>query len=121
MTVLQKTNFASSKETTRRYQAIEQKIDEVPENYLNHPTFGLLYSVCQVEENQELFTTIYANRLFFLVTSSVTNLKIELISRTHACALVEHRLRHHRRISEFQEFDKLQGIYQQTFRVPILS
>jgi hypothetical protein len=39
------------------------------ETYLNHPTFGLLFRVCLVEENQELFTTLYAQRLFFMVTT----------------------------------------------------
>ena len=38
------------------------------ENYLTHPTFGLLSRVCVLEQNQELFTTLYAQRLFFLVT-----------------------------------------------------
>lgn len=40
-------------------------IDERAENYINHPTWGLLYSVCQLEDNVELFTSIYTKRLFF--------------------------------------------------------
>ncbi|HAA33067.1 MAG TPA: DUF3539 domain-containing protein, partial [Cyanobacteria bacterium UBA8553] len=40
------------------------------ETYLNHPTFGLLFRVCMVEEGQELFTTLYAQRLFFVVSTT---------------------------------------------------
>jgi len=35
------------------------------EEYLNHPTFGLLYKICLVEKNRGLFSTLYAQRLFF--------------------------------------------------------
>ncbi len=35
------------------------------ENYLNHPNFGLLFRVCLIDVNRELFTTLYAQRLFF--------------------------------------------------------
>jgi PII interaction protein X len=47
-------------------------VHENTDSYLNHPTLGLLYSVCVLEEKQELFTTIYAKRLFFLVTTTPT-------------------------------------------------
>ncbi len=35
------------------------------ETYINHPTWGLLYKISIVDDNQELFTTLYAQRLFF--------------------------------------------------------
>ena len=86
------------------------------ETYLNHPTFGLLFRVCMVEEGQELFTTLYAQRLFFMVTSSSNGLSFEPISRSDARLLVENRLRLLRRTGPPQEFQKLQVIHHQTFQ-----
>jgi PII interaction protein X len=86
------------------------------ETYLNHPTFGLLYRVCIVEENQELFTTLYAQRLFFLVTTGPQGLTFEPISRSDARLLVENRLRLLRRTGSSQDYEKLQLIHQQTFQ-----
>lgn len=88
---------------------------ESTENYLNHPTLGLLYSVCQLEENRQLFTTIYAKRLFFLVTTSTTRVKFESIGRNDARLLVENCLCQLRRLGQFQDYNKLQAMYQQTF------
>jgi PII interaction protein X len=85
------------------------------ETYLNHPTFGLLYRVCIVEENQELFTTLYAQRLFFLVTTSSEGLTFEPISRSDARLLVENRLRQLRRLGSSADIEQLQLIHKQTF------
>lgn len=86
------------------------------ETYLNHPTFGLLFRVCLVEENQELFTTLYAQRLFFLVTTAPDGLAFEPISRSDARLLVENRLRLLRRTGSTQDFEQLQMIHQRTFQ-----
>ncbi len=86
------------------------------ETYLNHPTFGLLFRVCMVEEGQELFTTLYAQRLFFLVTTSSNGIAFEPISRSDARLLVESRLRLLRRTGPSQDFEQLQRIHQQTFQ-----
>lgn len=85
------------------------------ENYLNHPTWGLLYRVCILEEHQELFTTLYAQRLFFLVTTGVPSLKFEVVSRNDARLMLENRLRMLRRTGQSQEYDQLQTILQRTF------
>ena len=85
------------------------------ETYLNHPTFGLLYRVCLVGEDQELFTTLYAQRLFFLVTLGPTGLKFEPVTRSDARFLVETRLRLLRRTGQQTEYDQLQVIHQRTF------
>ncbi|CCI04424.1 MAG: transcriptional coactivator PipX [Microcystis sp.] len=87
------------------------------ETYLNHPTFGLLYRVCLLEEHQELFTTLYAQRLFFLVTVGPKKVSFDPISRSDARLLVENRLRNWRRRGNVQEFNSLNQIYQQTFSV----
>ena len=86
------------------------------ETYLNHPTFGLLFRVCMVEENQELFTTLYAQRLFFLVTTTSEGLTFEPISRSDARLLVESRLRQLRRTGSLEDIEQLQLIHKQTFQ-----
>lgn len=86
------------------------------ENYLNHPTFGLLFRICLLEEHQELFTTLYAQRLFFLVTTDTTGVKFEPIGRSDARLMLENRLRLLRRSGQYQEYDLLQKILQDTFQ-----
>lgn len=85
------------------------------EIYLNHPTFGLLYRVCLLEENQELFTTLYAQRLFFLVTVGSDQVTFEPIGRSEARLLVETRLRNLRRKATEGEYNTLNEIYKRTF------
>lgn len=85
------------------------------EIYLNHPTFGLLYRVCLLESNQELFTTLYAQRLFFLVTVNAEKVLFEPISRSDSRMLVENRLRQLRRLNESENYNKLNEIYKRTF------
>jgi PII interaction protein X len=85
------------------------------ETYLNHPTFGLLYRVCIVQDKQELYTTLYAQRLFFLVTLSATHMNVEPISRSDARILVEGRLRKLRVTDSLTEYQQLQSIYKRTF------
>lgn len=86
------------------------------ETYLNHPNFGLLFRVCSVEDSQELFTTLYAQRLFFVVTSGPGGLRFEPISRSDARLMVEIRLRTLRRSGQYQEYNQLQVIHQRTFQ-----
>ena len=38
------------------------------EGYLNHPTFGMLYKVAPAGEGRDVYATLYAQRMFFLVT-----------------------------------------------------
>ena len=86
------------------------------ETYLNHPTFGLLYRVCLVEEGQELFTTLYAQRLFFVVASTANGLAFEPVGRSDARLLVETRLRLLRRVGPLKDYEQLQRIHKQTFQ-----
>ncbi len=93
------------------------------ESYLNHPTFGLLYSLCQVSENQAIFTTLYAQRLFFRVyfgnnhadPNSPEELIFDPISRNEARQLIEEQMRLMRRAARKDELEQLQLIYKQTF------
>jgi PII interaction protein X len=85
------------------------------ENYLNHPTFGLLYRICVVEESQELFTTLYAQRIFFLVTYSPNGISFQPISRNDARLMLDNRLRVLRRNGQAVEYRQLQTVLQQNF------
>lgn len=86
------------------------------ETYMNHPNFGLLYRVCLVEENKELFTTLYAQRLFFLVTNGIGGIKFEPLGRSDARLMVEIRLRQLRRNGQAIEYQKLQTVHKNTFQ-----
>jgi PII interaction protein X len=86
------------------------------ETYINHPTWGLLYKICMVDDNQDLFTTLYAQRLFFLVANDVKGIKFQSIGRTEARMMLENRLRTLRRSGKSQEYDQLQSVFQRTFQ-----
>ncbi|MDX2273690.1 MAG: PipX family protein [Cyanobacteriota bacterium] len=96
------------------------------ETYLNHPTFGLLYSLCTIGERQALFTTLYAQRLFFRVsfalrdpqpskTSPDEELVFDPISRNEARQIFEEQIRLLRRANRKDQLEQLQMVYQQTF------
>ena len=85
------------------------------ETYLNHPTFGLLYRICIIQDNQELFTTLYAQRLFFVVTFNGSSLIFEPMSRSDARILVETRLRRLRSFTSSEQYKQLHEIYKRTF------
>ena len=86
------------------------------EVYLNHPTFGLLYRLCIVEKNRELFTTLYAQRLFFMVTTEKEKTVFEPLGRSDARLLVENRLRQLRRLGDWSVYQQINDIYQLTFQ-----
>ena len=86
------------------------------EIYINHPTFGLLYRICVLEENRDIFTTLYAQRLFFLVAVTSNKTGFEPITRADAKLLIENRLRHLRRVGYNQGYLDLQKLYQRTFQ-----
>ena len=86
------------------------------ETYINHPNFGLLYRVCLVEDKQELLTTLYAQRFFFLVTNEIGGMKFEPVSRSEARLIVEVRLRQLRRNGQEAEYQELQQVHKNTFQ-----
>jgi PII interaction protein X len=86
------------------------------ETYLNHPNFGLLYRVCLLDNSKELYTTLYAQRLFFIVSVSSNVVNFEPVSRSDGRTIVETRLRHLRRLEATDDYLKLQQIYKQTFQ-----
>ena len=89
---------------------------ESSETYINHPTWGLLYRICMVDDQQDLFSTLYAQRLFFLVANDIKGIKFQSIGRTEARMLLENRLRTLRRSGQSQEYELLQSVFQRTFQ-----
>lgn len=88
----------------------------VLETYLNHPNFGLLYRVCLMENGKDLFATLYAQRLFFLVSVGTQGIQFEPVSRADARLMMEGQLRTLRRYGQAEEVKQLQSVYQQTFQ-----
>ncbi len=85
------------------------------ETYLNHPTFGLLSRVCLVDEQKSLFTTLYAQRLFFLIIQNPSGLRFDPITRSDAKILVENRIRAVKKLAQSEEYEILQTIFKRTF------
>lgn len=98
-----------------------ENVNETTESYLNHPTFGLVYGVCPLQDNQQLFATIYAMRLFFVITTNGVDIKVEPIGRADARILVENYLRQLRGVGKLQEYEKFLGRYQQIFQVKTVA
>lgn len=70
-----------------------------------------------VDEKRELFATLYAQRLFFVVTAtSPKGFSFEAVGRGDARLLVEERMRDLRRRKNYPEYDRLQKTYKQTFQ-----
>ena len=68
-----------------------------------------------LKDNQELFTTLYAQRLFFTVTTSGSSFSFDPISRSEARLLVESLLRRLLLDRESEKHRQLQAIYRRTF------
>jgi PII interaction protein X len=67
------------------------------ERYLNHPTFGMLYRVAPAGENRDLYATLYAQRIFFLVTLQPRGAVFEVIPLMDARHYAEQNLARSRR------------------------
>jgi PII interaction protein X len=85
------------------------------ETYLNHPTFGLLSRLCLVDEQKSLFTTLYAQRLFFLIIQNSSGVQFDPVTRADAKMMIENRMRAVRRNGPLEEYNNLQTIYKRTF------
>lgn len=67
------------------------------ERYLNHPTFGMLYRVAPAAEGRDVYATLYAQRIFFLVTLQQRGASFEVIPLMDARHLAEQNLSRARR------------------------
>ena len=69
----------------------------IPERYLNHPTFGMLYRVAAVAEGKDLYATLYAPRIFFVVTLQSRGASFEVVPLMDARHYAEQNLARARR------------------------
>ncbi len=88
----------------------------INETYLSHPSFGLLFSLCLIEPHRILYTTLYAQRLFFIVCTDQQEVEFQAVSRNEARIIVEGRLRMLRRSGSPEDYKELRTIHQQTFQ-----
>lgn len=84
------------------------------ERYLNHPTFGMLYRVAPVGENRDLYATLYAQRIFFLVTLQSRGALFEVIPLMDARHHAEQNLARARRRGP-EEHGRWRQLFDQTF------
>ncbi|UFP95411.1 PipX family protein [Gloeobacter morelensis] len=84
------------------------------EQYLTHPTFGLLFLICPAGEESALYSTLYTQQLFFVVTP-VPVLSFEPIGREKARRIVESRIKVLRVQGENAELDRMQQFQQRHF------
>jgi PII interaction protein X len=89
-------------------------VDATTERYLNHPTFGLLYRVSPAGEGRDLFATLYAQRMFFLVTLQPRGAHFEVIPLMDARHLAEQNLARARRDGSAQ-LARWRQLFDQTF------
>jgi PII interaction protein X len=84
------------------------------ERYLNHPTFGMLYRVAPVADGRDLYATLYAQRIFFLVTLQTRGAIFEVIPQMDARHHAEQNLARARR-SGPEEHGRWRQLFDQTF------
>ncbi|WP_287128401.1 PII-interacting protein PipX family protein [Candidatus Cyanaurora vandensis] len=97
-----------------RNHVSQKKEGDMGERYIHHPNFGLLYTICPAPEaNKNLFTTLYAHRLFFLVTEKPGEpVSYEAMSRSEAKQLVDERIRQLKRLRDPELRDELERTVQ---------
>ncbi len=84
------------------------------ERYLNHPTFGMLYQVSPANEDKDLYATLYAQKMFFLVTIKEREISFEVIPYLDARNQAEINLQKARRQSS-EDLPKWENLFKQTF------
>jgi PII interaction protein X len=84
------------------------------ERYLHHPTFGMLYRVAPVAESRDLYATLYAQRIFFLVTLQVRGASFEVIPQMDARHYAEQNLARSRRDTP-EAHARWRQLFDQTF------
>jgi PII interaction protein X len=84
------------------------------ERYLNHPTFGMLYQVSPGNEGKDIYATLYAQKMFFLVEIKQREVSFEVIPYLDARNQSELNLQRVRRQGS-EEFAKWDNLFRQTF------
>ena len=84
------------------------------ERYLNHPTFGMLYQVSPSNDGRDLYATLYAQKMFFLVEIKKREVFFEVIPYLQARNQSELNLQRARRECP-QDYSKWENLFKQTF------
>ena len=84
------------------------------ERYLNHPTFGMLYQVSIGIEGKDIYATLYAQKMFFLVEVKQREVCFEVIPYLDARNQSELNLQRARRQGS-EDFSKWDNLFRQTF------
>ena len=84
------------------------------ERYLNHPTFGMLYQVSPANEGKDIYATLYAQKMFFLVTIKQREILFEVIPYLDARNQAEINLQKGRRNNSI-DLPKWENLFKQTF------
>ncbi|MDC3233939.1 PipX family protein [Prochlorococcus sp. AH-716-A06] len=84
------------------------------ERYLNHPTFGMLYQVSLGIEGKDIYATLYAQKMFFLVEVRQREVFFEVIPYLDARNQSELNLQRARRQGS-DDFSKWDNLFRQTF------
>ena len=84
------------------------------ERYLNHPTFGMLYLVSSASNDRDVYATLYAQKIFFLVTLQPRGATFEVIPYMDARHYAEMNLSRSRR-DKSSDIAVWQELFDQTF------
>ena len=84
------------------------------ERYLNHPTFGMLYQVSLGIDGKDIYATLYAQKMFFLVEVRQREVFFEVIPYLDARNQSELNLQRARRQGS-KDFSKWDNLFRQTF------
>ena len=84
------------------------------ERYLNHPTFGMLYQVSPGNDGRDIYATLYAQKMFFLVEIKQREVFFEVIPYLDARNQSELNLQRARRKGS-DDFPKWENLFRQTF------
>ena len=84
------------------------------ERYLNHPTFGMLYEVSPGNEGKDIYATLYAQKMFFLVSIKQREVLFEVIPYLDARNQAEFNLQKARRNGSV-DLPKWENLFKQTF------
>ncbi len=84
------------------------------ERYLNHPTFGMLYQVSPGNNGKDIYATLYAQKMFFLVEIKQREVFFEVIPYLDARNQSELNL-HRARRQRSNELAKWENLFSQTF------
>ncbi len=84
------------------------------ERYLNHPTFGMLYLVSPASNGRDVYATLYAQKIFFLVTAQPRGATFEVIPYMDARHYAEMNLSKNRR-EKSEDLITWEELFNQTF------